>query len=59
MLFIDNSLVSELLSMRECIDAQERAFRDIPSGKAAHRPRLDMYAPCDRCLLYTSDAADE
>lgn len=48
MLFIDNSLVSELLSMRECIDAQERAFRDIPSGKAAHRPRLDMYAPCDR-----------
>ena len=48
MLFIDNALVSELLSMKECIDAQEAAFQDIPSGRAAHRPRLDMYAPCER-----------
>ena len=48
MLFIDNALVSELLSMKECIDAQEAAFQDNPSGRAAHRPRLDMYAPCER-----------
>lgn len=48
MLVIDNALVSELLSMEECIDAQERAFSDIPSGRAAHRPRVDMYAPCER-----------
>ncbi len=48
MLFIDNDLVSELLSMEECIDVQERAFRAVPTGRAAHRPRLDMYAPCER-----------
>ena len=48
MLIIDNTLVSELLSMEECIDIQERAFRAIPSGNAAYRPRLDMYAPCER-----------
>ena len=48
MLIIDNALVSELLSMEECIDSQERAFGKIPSGEAAYRPRLDMYAPCER-----------
>lgn len=48
MLIIDNALVSELLSMEECIDVQEQAFRAIPSGNAAYRPRLDMYAPCER-----------
>ena len=44
MLIIDNALVSELLSMDECIEVQERAFGKIPSGEAA--PRLD--APCER-----------
>ena len=34
--------------MEECIDIQEKAFAEIPSGGAAHRPRLDMYAPCER-----------
>ena len=48
MLIIDNDLVSELLSMEECIDIQEKAFGEVPSGRAAHRPRLDMYAPCER-----------
>ena len=48
MLFIHNDVVAKLLSMRECIDAQERAFRQIPSGGAIHRPRIDMYVPCER-----------
>lgn len=48
MLIIDNATVSDLLSMAECIDAQEEAFRQIPSGGAVHRPRLDMYVPCER-----------
>jgi alanine dehydrogenase len=48
MLIIDNPTVHELLSMAECIDAQEDAFRQIPDGGAIHRPRLDMYAPCER-----------
>jgi alanine dehydrogenase len=34
--------------MRECIDAQEHAFRQIPTGGAVNRPRIDMYVPCER-----------
>lgn len=48
MLFINNEDVEQLLSMSECIDAQEHAFRQIPDGGAIHRPRLDMYVPCER-----------
>lgn len=48
MLFIHNDVVARLLTMRECIDVQEHAFRQIPSGGAIHRPRLDMYVPCER-----------
>ena len=47
MLFIHNDIVEQLLSMEACIDAMEAAFRQIPSGRAIHRPRLDMYAPCE------------
>ena len=42
MLFIHNDMVVKLLSMRDCIEAQEQAFRQIPSGRAIHRPRLDI-----------------
>src|SRR3970282_1996936 len=48
MLFIHNDVVAKLLTMRECIDVQEHAFRQIPSGGAIHRPRIDMYVPCER-----------
>jgi alanine dehydrogenase len=48
MLIIDNGTVGELLSMAECIDVQEEAFRQIAEGRAVHRPRLDMYVPCER-----------
>ena len=48
MLFIHNDMVEKLLSMGESIDALEHAFRQIPSGGAIHRPRLDMYVPCER-----------
>jgi ornithine cyclodeaminase/alanine dehydrogenase-like protein (mu-crystallin family) len=27
---------------------QEEAFANLPSGAAVHRPRVDMYVPCDR-----------
>jgi alanine dehydrogenase len=36
------------LKMDDCIAAQEHAFRQIPSGGAIHRPRIDMYVPCKR-----------
>ena len=48
MLFIHNDVVAKLLTMRECMDAQEHAFRQIPTGGAVHRPRIDMYVPCER-----------
>lgn len=48
MLIIDNALVAELLTMRDCIRVQEEAFRKLPSGGAIHRPRIDMYVPCER-----------
>ena len=48
MLIIDNALVSRLLTMEDCIRVQEEAFAKLPSGAAMHRPRVDMYVPCDR-----------
>jgi alanine dehydrogenase len=48
MLIIDNALVCDLLAMKDCIRVQEEAFRKLPSGGAIHRPRIDMYFPCER-----------
>ena len=47
MLFIHNDVVNEILSMEDCIAAQEKAFCDLAEGRATHRPRSDIYAPCD------------
>lgn len=48
MLIIGNEWVTELLTMDDCIRVQEQAFRKLPTGGAMHRPRIDMYMPCDR-----------
>ena len=48
MLFIHNDVVRKVLTMKDCIDAQEHAFRQIPTGGAVQRPRIDMYVPCER-----------
>jgi alanine dehydrogenase len=48
MLFIHNDVVAGLLNMDECVSVQEQAFRDLAEGRAAHRPRSDIYAPCER-----------
>jgi len=45
MLIINNEQVSDLLTMQECIEAQEQAFGKLPEGGAIHRPRIDMYFP--------------
>jgi len=47
MLFVHNDMVEKLITMGECIEAPEHAFRKIPDGGAIHRPRLDMYVPCE------------
>ena len=48
MLIINNELVSQLLAMHDCIRVQEEAFKKLPTGGAIHRPRIDMYFPCER-----------
>ena len=48
MLIINNELVSQLLTMEDCIRVQEEAFRKLPTGGAIHRPRIDLYFPCQR-----------
>src|SRR5581483_4453382 len=46
MLIINNDLVREILTMQDCIRVQEEAFSQLPSGRAMHRPRIDMYFRC-------------
>ncbi len=48
MVFIHNDVVADILTMEDCIAAQEAAFRELAEGRAAHRPRSDIYAPCER-----------
>ncbi len=45
MLLIDNETVHRVLSMPDCIDAQDKAFRGLPSRASVHRPRVDVYVP--------------
>src|SRR5215475_7003397 len=47
MLIISNDDVAKLLTMADCIRVQEEAFKKLPTGGAMHRPRIDMYMPCD------------
>jgi alanine dehydrogenase len=48
MLIISNDDVAELLTMADCVRVQEEAFLGLPSGRSIHRPRIDMYYPCER-----------
>jgi alanine dehydrogenase len=48
MLLIDNTVVKRVLTMRECIEAQERAFAGTLTGASVSRPRIDMFVPCNR-----------
>jgi ornithine cyclodeaminase/alanine dehydrogenase-like protein (mu-crystallin family) len=48
MLIIGNDIVAQLLTMDDCIRVQEEAFKKLVTGEAMHRPRIDMYMPCDR-----------
>ncbi len=48
MLIINNDEVATVLNMKDCIRVQEAAFKKLPTGGAMHRPRIDMYFPCER-----------
>src|SRR5438093_8272085 len=45
MLIIDNDTVAKLLTMETCLDALEVGYRDLAVGRAAFRPRIDLYFP--------------
>jgi alanine dehydrogenase len=45
MLLIDNDVVAKVASAGDCIEIQEQAFADLKTGRAIHRPRIDVYAP--------------
>jgi alanine dehydrogenase len=47
MLIINNQEVEKLLTMGDCIRVQEEAFKGLVTGWSIHRPRIDMYMPCD------------
>src|SRR5882757_2899436 len=48
MLLIDNEIVAKVVSTGDCIQIQEQAFADLETGRAIHRPRIDVYAPSSR-----------
>ena len=52
MILIDNATQSGLLTMRECIDALERAFGAIDSGQAIYRPKTDVNVPNSKMNEY-------
>ena len=48
MLLINNNDVAALLTIEDCIEAQEAAFRELATGRAIHRPRVDLMMPAAR-----------
>lgn len=48
MLLIDNDVVAQVLTTKDCIEAQARAFAGILTGASVGRPRLDTFMPCER-----------
>jgi len=48
MLLLNNTDVEKLLDMKSCLEALEVGYEDLAVGNAVHRPRIDVWAPCDR-----------
>jgi alanine dehydrogenase len=46
MLLIDNEVIAAVLSVKDCIAAQERAFAGVLTGASVSRPRIDTLVPC-------------
>ena len=52
MIFIHNDVVRKILTVKESIPVLEGAFRQIETGQAMERPRIDMYMPCEQKAGY-------
>ena len=48
MLLIDNEVMAAVLTTKDCIEVQEKAFAGVNDGSSVSRPRLDTFVPCDR-----------
>ena len=48
MLLIDNDVMAAVLTTKDCIEVQERAFAGMSTGASVCRPRLDTFVPCER-----------
>ncbi len=48
MLLIDNDIVRQVLTMKSCIYAQEKAFLGLVERDSVARGRIDVYVPCER-----------
>lgn len=63
MIFVHNDVALQLLTMKDCIEVQEKAFAGLENGESMHRPRIDMYVPCERKDAYyrwgTMEAAND
>jgi ornithine cyclodeaminase/alanine dehydrogenase-like protein (mu-crystallin family) len=46
-LFLNNDHISQVLTMKDTIDALERAYKDLAAGMAVCRPRIDIRIPTD------------
>ena len=46
-LFINNDVVSQVLTMADTIVALEQSYRDVATGEAVCRPRIDIRIPTD------------
>jgi alanine dehydrogenase len=46
MLLIDNAVIAQVLTTKDCIAVQERAFSGVLTGAAVSRPRIDTFSPC-------------
>jgi alanine dehydrogenase len=47
MLLINNSVVTQILDMRGCIEALETGYRDLINERAVYRGRYDLFVPND------------
>ena len=44
-LILSNDDIASVLTMRETVDALERAYRELAAGEAVCRPRIDVRIP--------------
>ncbi len=51
-LLLSNEDVKALLTMKDCIEVLEEAYRELGKGRAANRPRSQTYAPTSKEGFY-------